>query len=166
MEQVNYAYHLQHIHEVREEDEEEMNVKSLGFFSSNKQARSAIKTYKLLSGFRDKGRIASDYDDVMEGFFISSVPIGISYWDGGFISTSEEMLSGDTFINGEGNTNEVAEVTLNLPFWFKDTSKGIDEDTEGYATRIMKQKYQTDEFPRGPESEFYQIKWFKELSNQ
>ncbi|OJW72266.1 MAG: hypothetical protein BGO68_06005 [Candidatus Amoebophilus sp. 36-38] len=150
-----YLYDLQHIDEIRIEDEEEINVKRLGIFTSKKQINEAIKVYTLLLGFKDKCKVAGGYDDLIEGFFISRMPIGVSEWEGGFFTYSG-------YINEQ--EDEDIEMTLNLPSWFsKDTQDQPGENSIDFAERIMQQKYHTSDYPRGPQSEFYQIKKFKEL---
>lgn len=162
MVEFKYLYDLQHIHEIRKEDDEETNVKRLGIFSSKKQVNEAIKKYKQLSGFKEKVKVASEYDDFVEGFFFSRMPVGISYWDGGFTTVSEITSDYGTVIYEE-KEEEVIEVTLSLPTWFKDVQQEAGETSEEFTERIMRQKYHTSDYPRGPESEFYQIKQLKEM---
>jgi hypothetical protein len=150
-----YLYMLEYIPEIRKKDDDEVNVKILGIFPSKKQVHEAIRTYKGLPGFREKCKVASGYDDFVEGFFISHMPVGISYWEGGFFTTSDYSYSSEQ--------EEGEEVTLNLPYWFKDAPQELGETSEEFAERIMQQKYDNSDYPRGPESEFYQIKQLKEM---
>ncbi len=154
-------YKLYHYHEILE-DGEVHNIKALGIFSSKKQVYEAIKAYKELPGFREKCKVAIGYDDFVEGFFISHMPIGISYWDGGFVTVAE-IMSGDGTIIYEEPKEKFLEVTLSLPSWFKDEEQELDGTSEEFAERIMGPQYHTDDHPRGPQSEFFQIKKFKEM---
>ena len=147
---IKYLYSLQHIHEIRKEDEEEINVKRLGVFFSKEQVKKAIKAYKQLPGFKEKKAVFSGDDDFTEGFCIGNMVIGISYWEGGFTPSDY--------------SEEQQEVTINLPFWFKDTPEQVGESSTDFAERVMYERYNTTDYPRDPQSEFYQIKKFKELT--
>lgn len=152
-------YQLYHYYKILE-DEEVINSKALGIFTSKEQVYNAIRIYQNLPGFRDQQEVF-DGDEYGEGFFISPMPVGISYWDGGFFT-----YSGDTNENEQENQEEEdIEIILNLPPWFKNIQAQPSEINNDFAERVMQQKYNTTDYPRDPQSEFYQIKKYIELRN-
>lgn len=88
------VYVLQHIYEYGE-DNEYMEDKMLGVYSSEEKASEAIERYMLLEGFRDYPR---------ECFYISKYSIDTDSWIGGFV-------------NGETIIQEFEEFTACLNRW-------------------------------------------------
>lgn len=155
MRKLKYLYELQHIDEIRKSDEEELNVKRLGIYASKKEANEAIEIYKKLPGFSEKMEVFDAEDDYTEGFCISTIVIGTTYWEGGFTPSQHISIEKET------------EIKLNLPAWFSiDTEPNPNESSMAFAQRIMQQKYHTVDYPTDPQSEFEQIKKFKELQDK
>ncbi len=64
------VYYLKHIRKIDGYDE----LKSLGIFSSKKEAEEAVEYYKKLPGFKD----------FLDGFCINEYEIDKDYWIEGF----------------------------------------------------------------------------------
>ena len=149
MSKIKYLHSLEHIPEIREKDGEAINVKILGIFTSQEKVREAIERYKKLPGFIDKGTIFDD--EYGEGFYISDIPLGISYWNGGY-TTMEDSA-------------EHYEQSIDLPYWFKGEKLRAVANSSASVESVMQEKYHTSDYPKDPQSEVYQIKKIIALHN-
>ncbi len=75
---MNQVYIVQHVHNTSEGDEE---IKLIGAYSSESNAREAIRRLSALPGFRDH----------VNGFHISSYELDQDHWTEGFISWQEAL---------------------------------------------------------------------------
>jgi hypothetical protein len=145
-----YIYSIGHTKEYTEDWEQ---IKTLGFFTSRAKAKQALEKYKQLPGFKY---------DTKEELFIAREVLDLSFWDGGFTTVAEIMSAYGTVIY-EDEKEEFTEIVIDLPYWVKDQQQSADETSGLFAERLIKEKYNTDDYPKGPQSEFFQIKKFKDL---
>lgn len=161
MSKIKYLYSLEYIPEIRAKDEEAVNVKILGIFTSRRKVREAIERYKKLPGFIDKGTTFDD--EYGEGFYISYVPLSISYWNGGYTTMQDFTENyGISTVYDEDNTDSL-EQTIHLPYWFKGEKLRAVANSSEFVESIMQEKYHTPAYPKDHHSEVYQIKKFIEM---
>ncbi len=76
------AYLLQHLHVLPHGEE---NVKTIGIYSSEEAALSAVNRLKSQPGFRDFPKIVNpETDEQPDGFYIDAYPIDQDYWQEGY----------------------------------------------------------------------------------
>jgi len=139
-----YVYSVSHFKEYGEDLEQR---KTLGIFNSRQKAKEALEIYKQLPGFKEATK---------EELFIARKTLGLSFWDGGFTTVAEIMSQYGTIIY-EQEEEETTEITIDLPYWFNEQKLRARYDTDS-VRKLLQKKYHTDEYPEGPQSEFFQIK--------
>jgi homoserine kinase type II len=72
------------VEHVRSDDDEDVDVKTIGIFSSKYEAEQAISSLKSVVGFRS----------YPEGFTISGMVVDRIYWAEGFISAQDAVNEG------------------------------------------------------------------------
>ena len=157
-------YSLLHISEILEDDEEQ-NVKLLGCFTSKKEAYKAIKRYKDLPGFSEKQAVFYGYD-YGEGFFIDRLIPGISYWDGGYTTMEDFAASyGITIIPDENTAEKHSELFIDVPYCMQGKTLHLTASSVQFLESLLNEQYQRQDYPTGPQSEFYQLKELKAYVN-
>ena len=152
-------YCLIHIHEILENGDER-NVKLLGFFTSKKKAYQATKIYKKLPGFSEQQTVFYG-DDYAEGFFISKLTPGISYWYGGFTTMEDFAASyGINIVPDEGTAAKNSELLIDVPYCMRDHTLHLTESSLQFLQNLLDEQYQGQDYPRGPHSELYEFKEF------
>lgn len=152
-------YCLVHIHEILE-DGEERNDKLLGFFTSKKKVYQAIKRYKDLPGFNKQQAIfyEDNYGDG-EGFSFFKLIPGMSDWREGYVSIAEIAASeGITIVPDEDTAEEDAALLIDVPYYMRDHTLHLTENSVQFLQNLLDEQYQGQDYPRGPQSEFYQLK--------
>lgn len=144
---MTYTYILQHIEDII--NDEELNVKLLGFFSSLSKAEQAIEKYKQLPGFKDKQKVFTG-DEYDVGFFIDRGVLNQAYWDGGYTTSDSESVS---------NTIDIPE-RISIPYWAKGELPKLNEKAEAFASRLLIERYGILSSQEGPGSEYYQLRLY------
>ena len=144
---MTYIYILQHIEDII--NDEELNVKLLGFFSSLSKAEPAIEQYKKLPGFKDKQKVFTG-DEYDVGFFIDRGVVNQAYWDGGYTTSENESVS---------NTIDIPE-EISIPYWAKGELPKLNEKAETFASRLLIERYGILSGQEGPGSEYYQLRLY------
>ena len=146
-----YIYSVNHC---KEYDDDWEQRKTLAFFTSRAKAKEALEKYKQLPGFKN---------DSKEELFITREVLNLSFWDEGFTTVAEIMSAYGTIIYEE-EEEEFTEIVINLPYWFKDELQLEIQNNNKFTERLIQEKYHIADYPKGPQSEFFQIKKFRDLT--
>ena len=146
-----YVYSVSHFKEYGEDLEQR---KTLGIFGSRQKAKEALERYKQLPGFKE---------DNKEELFIARKVLGLSFWDGGYISMEDFAASAGIKVVYE-EEEDTQEIIIDLPYWFrKHQHRSETSSNMSHIKSFLAERYHTDEYPRGPQSEFFQTRRFLEL---